>query len=33
MFLATAVYFGLSSWLKIGSAQEMIRIVSARFSR
>jgi putative peptidoglycan lipid II flippase len=33
MFLATAIYFGLSSWLKIGSAREMLRIVSARFSR
>jgi putative peptidoglycan lipid II flippase len=33
MILATAVYFGLSSWLKVGSAGEMLRILSARFYR
>jgi hypothetical protein len=33
MFLASAAYFGLSSWLKVGSAREMLRIVSVRFSK
>ena len=29
MFLATAVYFGLSLWMKVGSARELLRLVAA----
>jgi hypothetical protein len=33
MIAATAVYFGLSLWLKAGSAREILQLVAARAGR
>jgi hypothetical protein len=33
MLLATALYFGLSLWLKVGSARELLHLVASRSAK